>query len=99
MMGPEAGPIMVVIAQIAAAMARFSGGNTRIIKVCVSGISGAPQSPWPMRHATSMPSVGESPHNSENVPKPSIASMNTRTVPKRSASQPVSGTQMASATA
>jgi hypothetical protein len=52
-----------------------------------------------MRQATSMPSVTELPHRNEKKPKPAMASMYIRTAPKRWDSQPVSGTQIASATA
>ena len=38
------------------------------------------------------------PHKAEKIEKPIMLKMNTRTAPKRWASQPVSGTQIASAT-
>ena len=41
----------------------------------------------------------ETPQRKEKMPKPMIEIMNQRTVPKRIASQPVSGTLIASATA
>lgn len=46
-----------------------------------------------------MPSELARPHSAENRPNMIIDRMNTRTVPKRLASQPVNGTVMASATA
>ena len=99
MIGPIAGPSRVVIAQMPAAAPRFSGGNTRIIRVCDIGISGAPHRPWPIRQATSIPSVTLIPQSSENRPNPAMAKMNSLTTPTRWESQPVSGTQTASATA
>ncbi len=63
------------------------------------GMIGPPQMPWPTRAATIIPSVIDSPQISEKNPKPIIASVKTLTTPKRAASQPVSGTQIASATA
>ena len=39
------------------------------------------------------------PHSTEKMPNPIIPKVKVRTVPNRPASQPVSGTQMASATA
>src|SRR5262249_59534504 len=46
----------------------------------------------------SMPSEPDSPHSAEKAPNMPIAVVNTRTAPKRPASQPVSGTMIASAT-
>ncbi|CAB3810490.1 hypothetical protein LMG28614_07285 [Paraburkholderia ultramafica] len=46
-----------------------------------------------------MPSEVAIPHSAEKSPNITSAVMNTRTVPKRLASQPVSGTVIASATA
>ena len=71
----------------------------RSSKVCDIGMMGPPHSPWPMRHATSMVSDMDRPHSTEKMPKPIIAQMNIFTTPNRWASQPVKGTQMASATA
>jgi hypothetical protein len=45
MIGPSAGPVRVVIAQMPMAIGRFSGGKTRISSVCETGISGAPHKP------------------------------------------------------
>ena len=70
-----------------------------ITSVCDSGIRGPPANPWQMRAKTSMPREPDIPHNAENPPKATMAVTNTRTAPKRAASQPVSGTVMASATA
>jgi hypothetical protein len=99
MIGPMAGPSRVVIAQTPIAAPRLSGGKTRSMRVWDIGMTGAPQIPCPMRQATSMPRVTDIPHSSENSPKPIIARMNMRTTPNRAASQPVNGTQTASATA
>ena len=51
-----------------------------------------------MRNTTSAPREGARPHRAENRANRAMALVNTRTVPKRAASQPVSGTVMASAT-
>ena len=98
-MGPKAGPSVIVIAHRPMAIARFSGGNTRTISVCDMGMSGPPHRPWPTRQTTIMPSDCDMPQSIEKKPKPSMASRNSRTAPKRWASQPVSGTLIASATA
>ena len=66
--------------------------------VCDIGMIGPPNRPCMTRNAISIGRVCASPHSSENRPKPSSAMRNTRTAPKREASQPVSGTQIASAT-
>jgi hypothetical protein len=78
---------------------RCFGGATRNSKVCDIGISGPPITPCMTRHITRNGSDVESPHRNENTPNPSAAIVNTRTAPNRAASQPVSGTMMASATA
>ena len=99
MIGPMAGPSSVVIAHSPIALGRASGGKMRISRVCDIGMIGPPQIPWPIRQATIMPSVIDIPHSSEKMPKPTIEKVNIFTTPKRCASQPVSGTQIASATA
>ena len=73
-------------------------GKTRSRSVCDSGIIGPPHSPWQTRKNTNMLSDCAKPHRKENSPNSSMAVVNTRTVPKRVASHPVSGTVMASAT-
>ena len=97
MIGPTAGPRMVVIAHSPMARGRSSGGNTRINKVCDIGINGLPQMPWPKlaehqhverairrtgRKSQKPTCQNEDPHRSEG-----------------GASHPVNGTQIASATA
>ena len=94
-----AGPSSVVIAHRPMARGRISGGKMRSSSVCDIGMIGPPQMPCPRRADTIMPSVVDRPHIIEKKPKPIIAQMKVRTTPKRSASQPVSGTQIASATA
>jgi len=93
------GAISVVIAHIAIAAGAFSFGKIRSNSVCVSGIIGPPHRPCRMRPATSIPSEVDSPHRIELSPNKTIDVVNTRTEPKRAASQPVSGTVIASATA
>ena len=67
--------------------------------VCDSGMIGPPQTPCMTRKSTRAPSEGANPHSAEQTPNPSMAATNSRTAPKRCASQPLSGTMMASATA
>ena len=55
--------------------------------------------PCKMRAAMIIASVCAMPQSAESRPNIPMAVMNTRTVPKRAASHPVSGTTMASATA
>ena len=62
------------------------------------GIIGPPQTPSATRKAISMPSEVAMPHSVEKTPKPEMQTTNTLTGPNRSASQPVSGTMIASAT-
>ena len=97
--GPRIGATIVVIAQTPVAAACFSLGKMRSSRVWLIGISGPPHRPWPMRKAISEPRLHARPQRNEKMPKPIIPTTNTRTVPKRRASQPVSGTQIASATA
>ena len=52
-----------------------------------------------MRATTNSPSELDSPQMAENVPNRAIEPTKTRTEPKRAASQPVSGTVIASPTA
>src|SRR5262249_11474485 len=97
-MGPRIGAVSVVIAQIAVAAGAFSFGKMRNSSVCDSGINTPPESPCITRPSTSMASELERPQNAEKAPNSAIAVVNTRTAPKRPASQPVSGTMIASAT-
>ena len=97
--GPRIGAITVVIAHRPMACPCCSLGKMRINKVWLSGMSGPPHRPCPIRKATSMPRLVERPHKVENTPKPIMPTVKVRTVPNRPASQPVSGTQIASATA
>src|SRR5262245_22316556 len=70
----------------------------RSSSVCDSGIRQPPDRPCITRPKTSMASEFDSPHSAEKTPNSAIALPNTRTAPKRPASQPVSGTTIASAT-
>lgn len=63
------------------------------------GIRKAPKIPCPIRLATSMPIVTEIPHRNEQIPNPTMLNRKVRTDPKRPATHPVKGTQIASATA
>ncbi len=98
MVGPIAGPSIVVIDASSIALGRCSIGKMRSSSVCASGITKPPHRPWPMRHATIISSVNDDPQSSENTPKPLIAKVYIRSEPKRPASQPVRGTVIASAT-
>src|SRR5450830_921211 len=97
--GPAIGAINVVMAHKPTAAGAFSLGKMRSNRVCDKGISGPPARPCSTRKASSMPSELARPHSAENAPNRIIDMMNTRTVPNRLASQPVSGTVIASATA
>ena len=96
--GPRIGATTTVMLQRPSAMPTFSLGNTRTIRVCDIGMIGPPLSPWKIRNTIRASRLRDSPQSSENSAKPMIAVMNTRTAPKRAASHPESGTQIASAT-
>ena len=68
-------------------------------RVCESGIIGPPHRPCMTRKRTRNPNEGAKPQSAEQTPKPSIEATKSLTAPKRCASQPLSGTMMASATA
>jgi len=96
--GPRIGATTTVMLHRPSAMPTFSGGKMRTISVCDIGMIGPPLRPWKMRNTISASRLRESPQSRENSAKPRIAVRNTRTAPKRAASQPESGTQIASAT-
>ena len=98
--GPRIGATMVVIAQMPVACACFSFGKMLSSRVWLIGIKGPPHSPCPMRKATSEPRLQAIPHSRENDAEPGHAeSEHADASPNRRASQPVKGTQIASATA
>ncbi len=97
--GPTTGATSVVIDHRPMAAPAFSFGKMRSSRVCDSGISGPPHSPWNTRATTSMPSEVARPQTMEKTPNRIMEPTNTRTEPKRAASQPVSGTVIASPTA
>ena len=70
----------------------------RSSRVWQSGIIGPPDSPCITRNSTSRPSDGARPHSAEHRANSTMATQKVLTVPNRWASQPVSGTMMASAT-
>src|SRR5262249_55294956 len=96
--GPSTGATSVVMAQSAIAAGAFSFGKMRKSSIWDRGISTPPERPCMTRPKTSMASEPDTPHRAENAPNMPIAVVNTRTAPKRPASQPVSGTMIASAT-
>jgi hypothetical protein len=96
--GPSTGATRVVMAHSAMAAGARSLGKIRVSKVCDKGIRQPPASPCMMRPNTSMLSDPEKPHKAEKIPNNIMAVVNTRTAPNRAASQPVSGTTIASAT-
>ena len=98
-MGPTIGAMIVVIAATDIATPALSRGKMRNNSVCESGISGPPHRPCAIRQAISRSSVRDNPHKAEKKVKPNRQTTKDRIVPKRAASQPVSGTQIASATA
>ena len=77
----------------------FSLGKMRSISVWESGIKGPPQKPRNPRNSTSMFMLVAMPQSSEKRPNSMKQTTNTRMAPNREASQPVSGTEIASATA
>jgi hypothetical protein len=70
-------------------------GNVRTRVSRPTGIIIAPPQPWRTRQATSTWMSVESPQRSDPSVKSPIAPENTRRVPKRSATQPLSGMKMA----
>ncbi len=98
-MGPRIGATRVVMLQMVMAAAAWRCGKIFSSSVWDSGISGPPQTPCITRNSTNTPSEGARPQRAEQIPKPIMPVTNTLTAPKRAASQPVSGTVTASATA
>ncbi len=96
--GPAIGATTVVIDQSPIAWPRCWTGKTRIISVCDIGMIGPPHRPCITRNATRKPSDGAKPQSAEQMPKPTMPKTKTFTAPNRPASQPVSGTTIASAT-
>jgi hypothetical protein len=98
MTGPKAGARIVVNAHTASAASAWRFGTSVKSRVCDKGISGPPQTPSATRQSINMFSVGARPQSKEKTPNPAKPSTNILTGPNRAASQPVSGTVMASAT-
>ena len=96
--GPNMGAAVVVAAHRPTAAPRCLGGKITTSSACDSGINGPPAKPCSTRNSTSDSMFCDRPHNSENRPNPASDTRNQRTVPNRIASQPASGTEMASAT-
>ena len=65
---------------------------------CESGTSGAPNSPWQVRHTISSTSEVDMPQSTVLMEKPVIAPSSRRLRPSRAASQPVGGVAIAVAT-
>ena len=93
--GPTMGAISTVIDQMPSALPARSGGWLASSRVCDSGIIGPATSPCRTRKATSHSSDGAMPHSHDASVNSSTLATNSRTCPKRAASQPVSGTEMA----
>ena len=98
-MGPITGATSVVMPHNANAMELLAGGYVDSSSACDSGIIGPATAPWMIRAVISMPMLGASPHAHDDSTNKMIDVMNRRTCPKRCVSQPVSGTEMALATA
>ncbi len=62
-----------------------------------TGVIIAPPIPWRMREATSASRFRDSPHRAEPARNTTMAVMNTRRAPKRSAAQPLAGVNTARA--
>ncbi|SVK53686.1 Uncharacterised protein [Acinetobacter baumannii] len=67
-------------------------------RLCDNGISGPATTPWITRKKISMPRLLEMPHSQEARANSAVDQRNSRTSPKRFASQPVIGIEMAFAT-
>ena len=72
-----------------------SGGLICSNIACDSGISPAPANPCRARKRTSSPRLVAAPHNADATVKLATEARNTYLIPKRPASQPVSGIMMA----
>src|SRR5919198_302942 len=97
--GPTTGATRIVSAKVASATPAFSRGYVERSSVCESGIIGPATAPCTMRKKTSIGMEMARPQRSEARTKSAVVARKSRTCPKRSVSQPVSGTEMAFATA
>src|ERR1700676_1665060 len=97
--GPATGAMSVVIDHMESAIGAFALGNLASSRVCESGIIGPATAPCNTRAASRKGNVGASPHSHEASTNSTMDVMNRRTWPKRCVSQPVSGTEIALATA
>ena len=84
--------------QIDIARPRFCGAKFRSSSACDIVTIGPATAPCATRNAISTSRLFAQPHKNEAAPNASAQRMNTRTSPKRCASQPASSTVMAFAT-
>src|SRR5690606_24180803 len=85
--------------QIASAAPFLCGGKIDSSRACEPGTIGPDTRPCSTRKTTSVDRLQAAPHRNEASVNSSTDATNTRTTPKRSISQPVSGTEMPFATA
>jgi len=95
--GPISGPTSAGMVNQAMPRIRCSFGVELTTISRATGVIIAPPMPWTIRAPTSSGSVRESPQSAEPARKTSIAVMNTRRAPNRSAAQPLMGMNTASA--
>ena len=93
--GPMSGPISAGIVTKFIAMSISERGNVLTSAVRPTGVIMAPPIPWAIRATTSSGTFGARPQASEPNMNSSIASANTRLVPKRSAIHPLIGMKTA----
>src|SRR5512146_3027610 len=93
------GATSVVIDHAASAVLDLLRGKLCSSSVCDSGIIGPATAPWTTRKTISICRLEDKPQASEASTNSSTEVTNSRTAPKRCVSQPVSGTEMALATA
>jgi hypothetical protein len=92
------GPKMTPMPQTDIACACRWGGLICNSTDCDSGTSAAPQTPCSSRYITICARLVATPHRAEARVKPATETKNTHLMPKRPASQPVSGVMIAAAT-
>ena len=89
--GPTTGAIRLVMVQMVSAAGALLCGKLDSSSDCDNGTIGPATAPCKMRNAMRAPMFGAIPHKSEASVNRNTLVRNTRTGPKRWASQPVSG--------
>ncbi len=96
--GPAMGPSIAGMVSQAIAVSSSSLRTRRRMSRRPTGTIIAPPKPWRMRAATSSGSDGARPHSADAEAKIAMAATKTRFAPQRSAIQPLTGMNTASAT-